>query len=178
MTEVLPAGLTLVSMSGTGYACANVTCTASAGLASGADGAVISVTATVDAGVTGSLHNVAYVSPASGDWTETNLLAVPVTSTDTSTSSTNNDAQATLTVSPVEVATTTTTTTTPTTSTTTTAPSRTENGGQSRKGDTASNSADRVLAFTGVASWPIAIVGLVLAALGALILVARRRRRI
>ncbi len=101
VTEVLPAGLTLVSMAGNGYTCAELTCTAADGLAAGADGAPITVTATIGGDVTGPLHNVAYVSPAAGEITETNPLVVPTTTTDTSKTPTDNDAQADLSVTPV-----------------------------------------------------------------------------
>jgi uncharacterized repeat protein (TIGR01451 family) len=98
VTEVLPTGLLLVSMSGTGYTCTGVTCTSSSGLAAGANGAIITVTATVEAGILAPLHNVAYISPGPGETTETNPLVVPNTSTDTTSTSTNNDAQADVTV--------------------------------------------------------------------------------
>ena len=98
VTDILPAGLTLVSMTGTGYTCTGATCVADSVLAAGADGGVITVTATIDAGFAGSLHNVAYVSPSSKDTVETNPLVVPSTTTDTSTTGTDNDAQATVSV--------------------------------------------------------------------------------
>ena len=98
VTDILPAGLTLVSMTGTGYTCTGATCVGDSVLAAGADGGVITVTATVDAGFVGSLHNVAYVSPSSKDTVETNPLVVPSTTTDTSTTGTDNDAQATVSV--------------------------------------------------------------------------------
>ncbi len=94
VTEVLPAGLSLVSMSGAGYSCMDLTCTAEAGLAAGADAPMITVTATINAGVTTTLHNVAYVSPGPFEVPETNPLVVPSTTTDTSSTPTNNDAQA------------------------------------------------------------------------------------
>lgn len=107
VTDVMPAGLTLTGMSGSGYACvvATATCTADAGLAAGANGAVITVSATVDASFTGTAHNVAYVSPAAGDIAETNTLVVPTSSTDTSSTATDNDAQADLTVAAADAAT-------------------------------------------------------------------------
>jgi uncharacterized repeat protein (TIGR01451 family) len=104
VTDVLPPGLTLTSMTGTGYSCTLAVCTATAGLASGADGAPITVTATINAGFTGIAHNVAYISPAPGEATETNPLVVPTTATNTSTTATNNDAQADVTSqSPVSI---------------------------------------------------------------------------
>ncbi len=109
VTDVLPASMTLVSISGDGYTCDATTdptkpvCVASAGLAAGADGAKITVVTKVVVDY-GSLKNVAYVSPAKGDVPETNPLVVPALTTDTSTSPTDNDAQATIDVaSPVSV---------------------------------------------------------------------------
>lgn len=103
VTDVLPAGLSLVSISGPGYTCtkANPTrpvCVAAKGLAAGQSGAAITVKATIKAGVTGVQKNVAYVSPHASDIPETNPLVVPTLTTDTSTSPTDNDAQAQLTV--------------------------------------------------------------------------------
>jgi len=95
VTDVLPAGLSLVSMTGTGYTCAGATCTAGAPLAAKADGPVITVTAKLDPSITtGSVKNVAYVAPATGDVAESNPLVVPTTTTDTSATGTDNDAQA------------------------------------------------------------------------------------
>jgi uncharacterized repeat protein (TIGR01451 family) len=108
VTDVLPSSMTLVSISGPGYTCSTTdptkpVCVASAGLAAGADGAVITVVTKVTVDY-GSLKNVAYVSPAPGDVPETNPLVVPALTTDTSTSPTDNDAQATIDVaSPVSV---------------------------------------------------------------------------
>ncbi len=108
VTDVLPSTMTLVSISGPGYTCSTTdptkpVCVASAGLAPGADGAVITVVTKVTVDY-GSLKNVAYVSPAPGDVPETNPLVVPTLTTDTSTSPTDNDAQATIDVaSPVSV---------------------------------------------------------------------------
>jgi uncharacterized repeat protein (TIGR01451 family) len=108
VTDVLPSSMTLVSISGAGYTCSTTdptkpVCVASAGLAPGTDGAVITVVTKVTVDY-GSLKNVAYVSPAPGDVPETNPLVVPALTTDTSTSPTDNDAQATIDVaSPVSV---------------------------------------------------------------------------
>lgn len=102
VTEVVPNGLTLVSMSGTGYSCTGATCTNAAGLAAGASAAPITVTAKITATTAVVLRNVAYVSPASGEVPETNPLGTPpAPGTDTSTTPTNNDADAPLTVAPV-----------------------------------------------------------------------------
>ena len=104
VTDVLPAGLTLKSMSGTGYTCdlATATCTSSSPLGVG-KGQPITVVATVGAGTSGSLKNVAYVAPIASDTvSETNPLSTPPTvATDTRTSPTDNDAQAAVTVSPL-----------------------------------------------------------------------------
>ena len=93
VTEVLPSGLTLVSMSGSGYTCTGVTCVADGVLAAGADGEPITVLATVGK-VSGKVHNVAYVSPSGEEVPETNPLVVPSTDTDTDSTGTDNDAQA------------------------------------------------------------------------------------
>jgi uncharacterized repeat protein (TIGR01451 family)/LPXTG-motif cell wall-anchored protein len=94
VTEVLPASFSLVSMTGTGYACAGMTCIAAEPLAAGAAGAPIIVVAQVATGVTGTVRNVAYVAPASADGGEVTPLVVPTAATDTSSSATDNDAEA------------------------------------------------------------------------------------
>ena len=69
VTDVLPAGMTLVSISGDGYTCDATTdptkpvCVAGAGLGTRADGAVITVVTKVTIDY-GNLKNVAYISPA------------------------------------------------------------------------------------------------------------------
>ena len=101
VTEVMPAGLELVDMSGEGYTCdvATATCVAGSGLAAGASGAVITVHAKVGAVASGSLKNVAFVAPSTEDVVETNPLGnPPTTATDTTTSTTDNDAQASVSV--------------------------------------------------------------------------------
>ena len=105
VTDVLPAGLTLVSMAGDAtYSCTATVCVSSVRLAAGSDGAPVRVTATIDAGFAGTAKNVAYVSPAGSDGPETNPLAVPTVTTDTSTSPTDNDAQAALVVTSAHMA--------------------------------------------------------------------------
>ena len=95
VTEVLPAELTLVSMTGDGYDVSGATATSRSVLKSGATGAPITVTATVNTNLTGDVKNVAYVSPAPKDAVETNPLGTPPTNTtNTSTSPTDNDAEA------------------------------------------------------------------------------------
>ena len=105
ITEILPAGLRLVSMEGAGFRCNGVICEALAALGPGATSDPVTVTTTVDPAVSAvSLHNVAYVSPAAGDIAERNPLAVPDTTTDTDATPTNNDAQARVSLSaPVSV---------------------------------------------------------------------------
>ncbi len=109
VTDVLPAGMTLVSISGDGYTCDAATdptkpvCVAGSGVGAGSDGSLITVVTRVTV-ANGSLKNVAYVSPAAGDVPETNPLVVPTLTTDTATSATDNDAQASIDVaSPVSV---------------------------------------------------------------------------
>ena len=98
VTEVAPAGLTLVSMSGTGYTCTGATCVADGVLAAGADGNPITVTMT--AGAAASSRNIAFVDKAPTDGHETNPLDKPTSDTDTTTSPTDNDSEAGVIVSP------------------------------------------------------------------------------
>ena len=92
VTDLLPTGLELVSMTGAGYTCTAGTCTADAPLAAGATGPGITVVATITASA-GSLKNVAYVAPVDGDAPETVPLddELPTTETDTTGSPTDND---------------------------------------------------------------------------------------
>lgn len=98
VTEVLPAGATLVSMSGTGYNCtlATATCVAQDVLPAGQYGEPITVRARVNAGALGTLHNVAYVSPNPADrLPEVRMLGTaPAAGADTNLTLTDNDAQA------------------------------------------------------------------------------------
>ena len=96
VTDVLPSQLTLVSMAGTGgpstYTCVANVCTSSVPLAAGASGEPITVTATINAGVTGLVRNVTYVSPDGDDVVEEIPLgSPPPADTDTDTTTTNND---------------------------------------------------------------------------------------
>ena len=103
VTDILPAGLTLKSMTGPDYDCTGATCTAKSALAAGADGNKITVVATIGASFNGTAHNVAYVAPKDGDIAETNPLVVPDGTTDTSKTQTDNDAQADLEVKLVSI---------------------------------------------------------------------------
>ncbi|MBK6954496.1 MAG: carboxypeptidase regulatory-like domain-containing protein [Actinomycetales bacterium] len=101
VTDILPVGLTLVSMTGTGYDCTTTpgTCVSKdAGLAAGQKGNVITVTATIGANVTGDLKNVAYVSPSQNDGPETIPLVTPDLTTDTTQPNTDNDDEQKITV--------------------------------------------------------------------------------
>ncbi|MDO5285488.1 MAG: SdrD B-like domain-containing protein [Actinomycetia bacterium] len=108
VTDLLPAGTQIVSMSGDGYTCDITTaptkpvCTSNVPLAAGAKAAPITAVVKVVA-TSGSLKNVAYVAPAPGDVPETNPLDVPTLDTDTATSRTDNDAQATINVAEIPV---------------------------------------------------------------------------
>jgi uncharacterized repeat protein (TIGR01451 family) len=62
VTDTLPAGLTLVSMSGTGWTCAAATCTRADALAAGASYPAIAVTVNVAANAASPLVNTASVS--------------------------------------------------------------------------------------------------------------------
>ncbi|MGL5828887.1 MAG: SdrD B-like domain-containing protein, partial [Angustibacter sp.] len=101
VTDVLPSDLTLVTMEGAGYSCSGAVCTADDPLAAGADGPVITVTATVNKPFDGAARNLAYVSPAPGETGEVNVLVVPALGADALLSTTNNDAQADLVVDPL-----------------------------------------------------------------------------
>jgi uncharacterized repeat protein (TIGR01451 family) len=105
VTDILPVGMTLVSISGDGYTCdTSLICTSSHALAAGASGTLITVVAQIlEDEQPGTLKNVAYVSPAKGDVPETNPLVIPTLATDTSTSVTDNDAQAVIDVLPPQV---------------------------------------------------------------------------
>ena len=109
VTEVLPTGLTLVSMKpadadAAAYTCSGNKCTGTTALAGGTSGAPILVTATVDASfTTGTLKNVAYVDKLPTDVAETNPLGdtPPTSTTDTTTSPTDNDGEASVSVTPL-----------------------------------------------------------------------------
>lgn len=102
VTDLLPEGMTLVSMAGEGYVCvpSAATCTAELPLAAGAEGPPITVTARVDAPLSGELINVAFVAPSEEEIPETNPLERPARHTadtdptDTAASATDNDAAA------------------------------------------------------------------------------------
>lgn len=106
VTQLLPDGVGLVSMTGEGYAVDGATATAGADLAVGADGPVLTVTARVLTPPAGesTIRNVAYITPApdadldedgSVDTVIERLspLVVPTISTDTEATATDNDAQ-------------------------------------------------------------------------------------
>ena len=93
VTEVLPGGLSLVSMSGAGYSCSGATCIAAGALPAGSDGPTITVVAKVTG--TGDQRNVAYIDRATGDGDEVIPLGpVPPSGTDTEATPTDNDAMA------------------------------------------------------------------------------------
>ena len=98
MTQLLPAGLELVSISGAGYSYddsdpANPVATSTDALPAGQDGPVVTVTAQVVADPGSLVKNVSYISPAPGDVVETIPLVVPDLDTETAASATNNDDQ-------------------------------------------------------------------------------------
>ena len=111
VTDVMPAGLTVTAITpptANGIALAacdlaTLTCTYPSPLPAGVTAPAFTVTATIDAGFTGTAKNVAYVTPAPADVPETNPLVVPDLTTDTSVSPTDNDAQATLSVPRVSI---------------------------------------------------------------------------
>ncbi|MHA7135423.1 right-handed parallel beta-helix repeat-containing protein [Oerskovia turbata] len=106
LTQLLPDGAALVSMTGDGYTVDGTTATATSDLPVGSDGPPLTVTARVvspDPGA-GSMRDVAYVAPApDADLDEDGFvdpiveslspLVVPTIDTDTDASPTDNDAQ-------------------------------------------------------------------------------------
>ena len=73
LTETLPAGLTLVSMSGSGWACTANTCTRNDPLASGASYSPVTVTVNVAANAPGSVSNQATISGGGASQSATDL---------------------------------------------------------------------------------------------------------
>ena len=72
-----------------------MTCVASQGLAAGATGNPVTVKATVQQNASGTIHNVAFVTPDPKDIPETNPLGdKPTSATNTDTTETDNDSQA------------------------------------------------------------------------------------
>ena len=103
VTDLLPAGLEFVSMTGDAewFTISGETATALQGLKADEEAPSLTVTARIsESAVTGlSLKNVAYVTPSPADVTETNPLGpVPTTDTDTPTTPTDNDDEQKLTV--------------------------------------------------------------------------------
>lgn len=93
VTDLVPDGLTLVSMTGTGYDCSGATCTSGSVLAAGTSAPPIRLVATVDVAAP-RIRNVAYVAPSPDDVAEIIPLDIPAPGTDTTTTATNNDAHA------------------------------------------------------------------------------------
>lgn len=73
LTEMLPVGLTLVSMSGSGWMCTANTCTRSDPLASGASYPPVTVTVNVSANAPGSVTNQATISGGNVSQSATDL---------------------------------------------------------------------------------------------------------
>ena len=102
ITQLLPDGVSLISMTGQGYTVTGATATATADLPAAADGPPVTLTARLVAAAPGSsTRTVAYVAPAPDTdvdedggvdtMVELNPLVVPTISTDTTVSATNND---------------------------------------------------------------------------------------
>ncbi len=103
VTDVLPTGMTLVSVEADGADCdvATATCTFSDVLPIG-ESRTVKVSAKIDSDFVGKLKNVAYVAPSDADTPEINPLGPPPTSdTDTDSTPTDNDAQTTIEVLPL-----------------------------------------------------------------------------
>lgn len=106
VTQLLPTGVELVSMTGDGYTVSGLTATAGEDLPPDAEGPVLSVVVRIVSVPSGStsMRNVAYVAPAGisdldGDgfddivFEHLSPLVVPTIDTDTDASATDNDAQ-------------------------------------------------------------------------------------
>ncbi|WP_158615035.1 right-handed parallel beta-helix repeat-containing protein [Cellulomonas sp. PhB150] len=106
ITQLLPAGVELVSMTGDGYTVSGATATATADLAVDADGGALTLTVRLVTPPPGrsTMRDVAYVAPApdtdlDGDGVVDAIierrspLTVPTIRTDTTESATDNDAQ-------------------------------------------------------------------------------------
>lgn len=120
MTDLLPTGLSFSATqphgdSDAGFTCSppssvaggsSLTCTSSSSLGVGAERKLyLTVKIDDNAAIDTSLHNLGYISPASGEKTETNLLQVPTFATvNTASTSTNNDSEAVLSLSVESVA--------------------------------------------------------------------------
>jgi uncharacterized repeat protein (TIGR01451 family) len=99
MTDLVPAGLTLTTLSAPSADCSVTTasCSSSVALAAGSF-VTVSGTAAIANADNLTLKNVAFVRPPNGDLPETNPLVIPSLTTNTQDSATNNDAEASLTV--------------------------------------------------------------------------------
>ena len=106
ITQLLPPGVELVSMSGPGYSLSGMTAEATSDLAVNADGPTLTVVVRIIDPPPGetTMHNVAFVAPAptadlDGDGfadaivERVSPLDLPTLATDTDTSTTDNDAQ-------------------------------------------------------------------------------------
>lgn len=96
ITDLLPRGLTLTSVSGEGYTCdiAKAECLNQHPLKAGTDGQPITLTAMVEFDAEDSLRNIAYIAPSPEDVAEGIPLKIPTNDTDTEESMTDNDDQA------------------------------------------------------------------------------------
>ncbi|MEV0645387.1 right-handed parallel beta-helix repeat-containing protein [Phytomonospora sp. NPDC050363] len=173
VTQLLPEGVELVSMSGDGYTFDGLTATAGAALPVDADGSPITVTVRVvsEPETPVTMRNVAYVAPlAPADATDLDgdgyadvvvehrsPLEVPTLETDTDASATDNDAQGVWQVVPGGAA----PTPTPT-------PSPTSSDGPSGSGD---------LAVTGTLAVTLGLTAVLLLIGGVATLAFARRRR-
>lgn len=106
ITQLLPSGVELVSMTGDGYTVDGTTATSDTALGAESDGPALTVTVRVVSAPSGesTMHDVAYVAPAAntdldGDGfvdaisEPVSPLVVPTLATDTDASPTDNDAQ-------------------------------------------------------------------------------------
>lgn len=92
VTVLVPRGVRLLSLSGSGLRCSAATCTADSGLAPGATAAPVLAVVRVDGRVAAKARLVAYVRPAGGDVAESSALGkTPLVTTNSRTTATDND---------------------------------------------------------------------------------------
>jgi len=71
VTDLVPAGVTVLSMEGEGYLCGEGTCISDQWLRAGADGPALTIRTRIDADTVGTLTNTATISPSAKDLADT-----------------------------------------------------------------------------------------------------------
>jgi LPXTG-motif cell wall-anchored protein len=93
VTVLVPAGVRIASLSGSGLRCSGATCTAADGLAPGGTAPALTAVLRVNGPVPAKARVVAYVRPATGDVAERVAAGkAPLVTTNARTSDTDNDA--------------------------------------------------------------------------------------